>query len=213
MNRSGSNIILETLRNGVNLTPINKDILYENSDDEDSFKSKISSDNFVIYLHYNYLNALHKKLRNLTNRNAGLYALLRDVAPDIKFIYTWRINKVRQAISMRKTQHTGIYNTTEVEVVECPEILNKITDDEISWFIRWIGITESCWEEFFRTNSIDPYMINYEEIQKDYRQVLMDLYRYLGVLVRSDAFSDIPFLKLSDVHTERRYHEYLKRNY
>ena len=99
---------------------------------------------------------------------------------DAKWIYLYRQNIIRQAISYYKAQRNGQWNSAERKVNrdELPVDLAKII--EIVMMFYFLG---KEWDIFFQDNNIIPHTVLYEDLihEANWNALIEQILTYLGV--------------------------------
>lgn len=115
--------------------------------------------------------------------------------PKAKYIWLYRKNKLRQAISLWKAICTQKWNSDEVDKAypcyDYSQICNLIVK-----MTREI----ECWEQFFVRHHIKPLEVAYEDLDKDYLNTISGILNFLeieGKLIPSPLLE-----KQSDVVSE-----------
>jgi trehalose 2-sulfotransferase len=109
-----------------------------------------------------------------------IYKLLGSYFPNPRFVYLYRRDRLRQAISLLKATQTRNFRLIP-GVTEAPSLLPEYDYDRI---LLYLGIGDYChlhWEEFFRSTGIVPYRISYEDFVRDFSTTVSGLFEFLGV--------------------------------
>lgn len=137
------------------------------------------------------------------NHSATLNAsALRDVAPEFRYIWIRRQDKLRQAISIWKRKQTGIiswYDNEPPEYERIPEFnfsaLNHLVQQVRAWDLNWAS--------YFKSLEVSPLVITYEEdLQQDYTVVVRKILNYLTIPAPEDLNVQAKRKKLSDELSE-----------
>ena len=105
--------------------------------------------------------------------------LLKRCFPNLRYIWITRRDKVRQAISwMKFLQGTAWY--WEDEKPQRIENL-EFEPDVIQEFILQTVSHETAWQEYFRRNQIQPYIVVYEDLVAAYETTAKQIIKYLGI--------------------------------
>jgi trehalose 2-sulfotransferase len=105
--------------------------------------------------------------------------LLNRCFPNLRYIWITRRDKVRQAISwMKFLQGSAWYWENEkpqkIEHLEFkPEVIRE--------FIIQTACHETAWQEYFRKNQIQPYIVVYEDFVTGYETTAEEIIEYLGI--------------------------------
>jgi trehalose 2-sulfotransferase len=121
-----------------------------------------------------------KFLRESTNLGeCSEHELLNQCFPNLQYIWITRRDKVRQAISwMKFLQGTAWYWEDE----KPQEIENlEFKPDMIREFILQTASHETAWQEYFRKNQIQPYIVVYEDFVVEYETKTKEILEHLGI--------------------------------
>ena len=88
-------------------------------------------------------------------------AVLEATFPEIRFIYLYRENTVRQAISYLKAQQSNIWSMKKTDVSDFDEYIYDPL--KIETHIRMLKKESALWEQWFRNQQITPLRVTYEE--------------------------------------------------
>ena len=110
--------------------------------------------------------------------------------PNIKYIYLYRKDKVRQAISIEAARQSGQWLVTGREKVD------EFTDYHYDFGVlaqelTWRLDAEERWEDIFAEFRIAPLVINYEHFMKTKAMTLSKIARYLGLPLNELSEGDI----------------------
>lgn len=84
--------------------------------------------------------------------------VLETFFPEPKFIYLYRRDKVKQAISFKKAHRTDHYT------YKGDPNFGEYSEQEIAVFIQHLCIAEALWMQFFHKHHIEPYILTYEDL-------------------------------------------------
>ena len=103
--------------------------------------------------------------------------LLEHIYPGIKFIYLYREDHIKQAISMEKARQTDQWNSFQRVQNFDPEYEFGKIAQEVIWRLDSV-----CkWKEIFERYGIEPLRVKYEDFCKAPRKWLLRIKRYLGI--------------------------------
>ena len=103
--------------------------------------------------------------------------LLEHIYPGIKFIYLYREDHIKQAISMEKARQTDQWNSFQRVQNFDPEYKFGKIAQEVIWRLDSV-----CkWKEIFERYGIEPLRVKYEDFCKAPRKWLLRIKRYLGI--------------------------------
>lgn len=77
------------------------------------------------------------------------FEIINTLAPNSKFIFLYRINKIKQAISNVKKIQRGKYKYDKLQIESC---VNSRFKEDIKWL------------DFFNKNNIIPHILSYESL-------------------------------------------------
>ena len=98
-----------------------------------------------------------KKLFSLEAEEHDL-RILEALFPEPKFIFFYRRDKIKQAISFKKSHRTGHYRYKK------NADFGEYNEQEITDFIVHLCVSESRWMSFFKKNNITPHILTYEDL-------------------------------------------------
>ena len=106
--------------------------------------------------------------------------LLNHLYPNIKYIYLYREDKVRQAVSIEAARQSGQWLVTGREKVD------EFTDYKydlgvLAQELIWRLDAEELWKDIFAEFRIDPLVINHEHFMKTKAMTLSKIALYLGL--------------------------------
>ena len=140
------------------------------------FKECILNGIFGIVCHRLHYKGGMERLRELSGMMKETdFDVLRTFFPDVKFIYFYRQNKVKQAISFLKAKRSGHYL-----FMDNPEF-GEYSEDEISKFIRHLCVSEAQWFHFFQQYGIHPHVLTYESLCSDTTRCIQNILDFLKV--------------------------------
>ena len=116
--------------------------------------------------------------------------LLNHLYPNIKYIYLYRKDKVRQAVSIEAARQSGQWLVARREKVD------KFTDYKydfggLAQEVLWRLDAEERWKDIFAEFRIAPLVINYEHFMKTKAMTLSKIVRYLGLPLNEPSEDDI----------------------
>lgn len=122
---------------------------------------------FGAKLHWAELGELETSLRSLPG-TGGLATidLLRRYFPDPKFVYLYRSDKVRQAISWYRAGATAGWYQVRGEAKR--KVAPKPDWDRVLLLERTLRADEESWQRFFTAAGVTPVRLRYEDLVTDY---------------------------------------------
>ncbi|ERT08169.1 sulfotransferase domain protein [Lyngbya aestuarii BL J] len=151
--------------------------------------------------------------------------LLKEVFPNLKFIFISRRNKVRQAISLARSIKTKRWNKYQdsqnpgkISFNRYDNISNSpknpypyISPGTVEVYLSQIEKDEKAWFQFFENNNIEPQIIIYEELAQNKQKNIVDVLSFLEIPVSEDINFNSSFKKQADFYTDLllvQYHSY-----
>ena len=155
-------------------------------------------------LHYLHFGSTLKHLGKLfdVDVKGNWHGVLEQLFPNPKFIYVYRRNVVKQAISYLKAQRTGHWREKDI----IPDF-GEYNSDEIQRCCLSINVSNALWEQFFEEYRIDPYFITYEDIVKNKDKVAWDIANFLDVRKLSEKTLE---KRQYDVTSEEWYFKFIR---
>ena len=141
---------------------------------EEYFKKCIQNDVFGIVINRLHYKPGMKHLRKLSGmQSENDFDVLSTFFPDAKFIYFYRRNKVKQAISFLKAMRSSHYT-----LKDNPEF-GEYSEEKISEFIIHLCASEAQWLSFFEQYGIRPHVLTYEVLCADTTGAISDILDFL----------------------------------
>lgn len=138
---------------------------------------------FGIIIQWDYLHHIFRNYRTLPP-----YAQLSDrqlldaLFLNPKFIWLQRRNKVRQAISWIKARQTGVWKLQEGKTAVSGSAPSLTYDYFlIDQNVKRFEAAEEAWAAFFQTNQIEPFVVVYEDLAKNFEQTSLALLDFLNI--------------------------------
>ena len=108
-------------------------------------------------------------------------AVLEATFPEIQFIYLYRGDTVRQAISYLKAKQSDVWCMTKTDG---PDFDEYIYDPlRIESYIRMLRKENALWEQWFKAQGITPLSVRYEECVSQPLRVLESCAEFLGLKI------------------------------
>ncbi|MGB8420717.1 Stf0 family sulfotransferase [Paraburkholderia sp.] len=149
-------------------------------------KSKTKNGISGIKVHYYQVADL---ARRLDLPGVSVSQLMMRLFPGAKYIWLRRRDKVRQAISLSMAFSTGEWWVIPGVLPEMPDgnrgepSFNPLA---IARLERALEENDANWKNLFRENSIDPLVVDYENLASDYQGTVTTVLEWLGI-VNADA--------------------------
>ena len=174
---------------------------------EEYFKKCIHNDVLGVVSHRLHYKRGMKRLRELSGmRSETDFEVLNAFFPDAKFIYFYRKNKVKQAISFLKARRSSHYT-----LKDNPEF-GEYSEEEISKFIIHLCASEAQWLNFFEQYRICPHVLTYELLCSDTTGAICDILAFLELdssHVKIDT-TELPIRQYDQV-SEDWYQRYIEK--
>jgi len=128
-----------------------------------------------------YLEEFLQRLRR-TNAFGGAESseleLLGNAFPRLSFVQVLRRNKLRQAISKAKAVQSGLWKIQEGnEAVAQPEFDEHL----ITRCLEDTAKDEQVWERFFQRNGVRPFLVQYEDLCRDFAGTVRGVLDFLKI--------------------------------
>ena len=108
---------------------------------------------------------------------------LKQVFPNLKFVFITRSDKIGQSISLCRAVKTKVWYEEEDKQNQKPKTrFPKITNFHIRRNIDFIEECEKSWEDFFKTTSLPVHRVSYENLSLNYTESIPAILTFLGVL-------------------------------
>lgn len=175
---------------------------------------------FGVKLHWYQFEWFASELRSLPggDPDAAAEAVVEQWLPEPHYIYLYRDDTVRQAISYYRAAYTDrwFHLAEEDEGTGEGRFIRPIPmPAEPDWgHVRFLEDTvidhDTRWTEFFNTSGVVPLEICYEEMSGSPEQTLREVFGFLDIPLDQDLTLPAPRLKKqADEETERLVKEYL----
>lgn len=109
-----------------------------------------------------------------------IHAMLCDLFPNPRFIYLYRSDRLRQAVSLAKATQTGVFR-------KIPGMSGARSPREFAYdydqILKLLALGEHCdgrWRALFRSAGIDALQVRYEDLVADFPGTVSALLRQLG---------------------------------
>ena len=133
--------------------------------------------------HYLYFLDGMKELQRMSgSQNLSGYPLLNSLFPDIKFIYLYRIDKIKRAISWIKAEQSKHFLCHELDDFDG----HTYSEEDISERIVTLARGETRWLHFFNKYNIVPYYLTYESLCEDKAKAIEGVLDFLNFEFLSD---------------------------
>lgn len=134
-----------------------------------------------------YLEEFLRRLRQsggFGGPEASEMKVLQAAFPRLRFVQVLRRNKLRQAISKAKAIQSGLWKIQQDnQAVGRPdfnaELITRCLEDTVQ--------DEQVWERFFTRNGIRPFLVEYEELCRDFAGTIRDVLSFLKIRLPRDG--------------------------
>ena len=123
----------------------------------------------------NYTPAM-KKLKEISGfgEDTDDFEVLNNIFPGVKFIYLYRLNKVKQAISFIKHQQCKDPSGYKYDASRIKTVISEIVKADAHWMI------------FFQKYNIVPHFLTYESLCKNKVKAISNILDFLEIQFVSD---------------------------
>lgn len=130
------------------------------------------------------------------------FEILNDLFPGLKFIYLYRLNKIKQAISWKKARQSGQYIYEDAGQSNL-----EYSSQSIRNIISKLLAYEAGWMNFFEDNNITPHVLTYESLCDAKVKTIADILKFLEINIDvplADALDqiEIPLQQYDDINRE-----------
>ncbi len=135
--------------------------------------------------------------------------ILNRCFPNLRYVWITRRDKVRQAISWMKFLQGTAWHWED----EQPQRIKNLEfkPDVIREFIIQTVSHETAWQEYFRKNEIQPYIVVYEDLVTEYETTAKQILEYLGIHHHEGVvFGERRLKKQADMLTNKWVQRYLE---
>lgn len=133
--------------------------------------------------------------------------ILSSIFPNPSFIFIWRRDFLKQAISWEIARQTTKWRINKGEALD---YINKVKFKP--FFIykhkRAIQVANSEWRHFFKAYSIDFYEIVYEDLINSYQKTILDLVDYIGIDSQISASTITMSSQVQSTQINERWYKY-----
>ena len=111
------------------------------------------------------------------------FEVLNDLFPGIKFIYLYRLNKVKQAISFIKARQSGMFTFSE----QAKDFKFRYSKEDIEKTILKFSKWEAEWLDFFEKSEVVPHFLSYEFLCEDKAKSIGGILDFLDIKFEADV--------------------------
>lgn len=195
--RSGSSLLCTTLRHlgsyGRPKEYFHENIIktYDHQDDAQKFQDYLSevlsqgttsNGIFGVKMHWDQLRGFLKLARKYLGFSGKTdQEILAKVFPNTRFIYIWRRNLIKQAISTEIAIQTGQW--VKNQEIQQSEPTQKLVFKPLNLYRckQALEIRNQKWEKFFEQNSSNFYEIVYEDFIESFENTIIELIDFLDI--------------------------------
>lgn len=146
-----------------------------------------STGRFGLKLHWFQLEALSRSspTGDATGADAAVSVpdaahALRRVAPDATMVRVRRRDVERQAASWARAERTGRWSSRQRSH---PTLDPPLGEDEVAHFVARIVLEERRWSEVLHHLTVEPFVVEYEDLCDDYAATVAAVARHVGRVV------------------------------
>ena len=121
------------------------------------------------------------------------FEVLNTLFPGIKFIYLYRLNKVKQAISLIKAYQSKMYTFSE----SAKDFNFKYSKEEIEKTILKLSKWEAEWLDFFEKYNVVPHFLSYESLCENKAKTIGGILDFLDIKFEADESLEECISKIS----------------
>lgn len=159
---------------------------------------------FAARIMWGTMDELTGKLRavcpGLPGRDADL---LSTVFGQTSYVYLWRDDVVRQAVSWLRAEQTGFWHDTGgLGEAQAPQREPRYDSAAISALVGTIREHNQAWRDWFAAQGVQPYPVRYEDLDADPAAVTRDILGFLGLEPAAGSAVTAPDRRLADDLTE-----------
>lgn len=101
--------------------------------------------------------------------------------PDLQFLFIRRRNKLRQAISMVKAKQSSAYvSLSHQDGLTKPAARFRYKPKMITYYLDLFTAQDFLWESFFMQGKINPKLVWYEDLEKQYETAVRGVMDFIG---------------------------------
>jgi LPS sulfotransferase NodH len=134
-----------------------------------------------------------EKISALPGFNPLSVSGLRRLFPNFKFIWIYRDDAVKQAVSFEKAVQTSIWNSKQMNgrkkeselIYDFAEIKRRYDD---------LQAQNESWKRFFEEEGIEPFVVKYEDLMRSYDVITRSVLDFLRVELSADYEIKAPSL-------------------
>lgn len=157
-----------------------------------------------VKLMQNHFDAMLRVLRNLyADPSLSDIDLVRKVFPNVSFIFMTREDKLRQAISLSRAEHTAAWEKHHEGKAQRPSWLTQITPFYLKAALERVSDREQYWHDFFVGHPQSSFQLSYEALVANQSGNLLACLAYLEIETSPDTpLGQTALKKQADLFTE-----------
>lgn len=129
--------------------------------------------------------------------------IISQIFPHVKFIFLSRRDKLRQAISLARSQRSQVWHIEPGKSGKPPVRFPRVNNFQIECMLRQIQEAEASWNSFFDHHHIDPYPVTYEDLCANPLETIEGILNFLEIdSPQKLAIAPPPLQKLADWYSE-----------
>lgn len=159
-------------------------------------------------------NTLMNKINQMGINTRNRREVLERIFPNLKYIYIYRQDKLRQAISLVRANQSQVWYIQQGSRQKQDKSNLKYDGHQItSDLLEHVILNDLRWQQFFEEYGISPLMICYEKFSDDYSGHIIKTLEYLNYSDKENVLiGDPPYEKTRDKLTEQWVERYLNEN-
>ncbi len=131
------------------------------------------------------------------------FDVLRTLLPDAKYIFLWREDVDRQAISFFRAKTTNEWLITKDHLGKEKRTPPPLDVEFVEQDIKYINTFNEKWRTFFDKYGIDPYCVTYETLDANRERVIKEIASFLGRPIEGRPALEVDIVRQADELTEQ----------
>ena len=161
---------------------------------ETLYKRGMRNDIWGVSVHWQDYTPGMERLKKISElKDAENFKVLNDLFPGIKFIYLYRLNKIKHAISLIKAYQSGMYTFSD----QATDFNFKYSKVEIEKAILKLSKWEAKWLDFFEKYAVVPHFLSYESLCEDKAKTIGGILDFLDIKFEADESLEERIAKIS----------------
>jgi hypothetical protein len=142
------------------------------------FYEKYQSNGFISVKWFDF--AFRALLHQFQDSPGELFPFLNTCFGEVYYLYLYREDKWKQAISLDVAHHTGRWVNTENRYADLPEPDLPFNLDRLLIYREGLIRRDQWWQNFFHQHHLPCFPIRYEDLCENYPAILTKLSAFLG---------------------------------